>query len=315
MAHYQQNKWQAGAALISALFITALCAMFAVALAVDIRLLINNTQLITISDQAYLDLQGIQDWAVGEITIYEKQFQVQTKQPTLVPIKTTFGPRKFLNAVLTGIMQDQQGLFNINDLVQSANQPQFIRLLRAVDPSISTQHAFEIAQAITAWLTPNATDDYYLNLEPPYRAAHSSMVDISELRAVKGITAKLFLELKPFITAIPMQSGKRLPININTAPALVLLALSSKMTVNQAEQLVMCRLQHGDFSNVDDYNRLCVAPLGLSALSDITTQSRFFKVRGQANINGQQVVLTSFLVATLGQNNTIVVHVSWQALN
>ena len=63
-----------GGALISALFITAVAAMLATALAVSQRFLIHEEQMITRADHLYLQLQGEQALASEVIINYELQW-------------------------------------------------------------------------------------------------------------------------------------------------------------------------------------------------------------------------------------------------
>lgn len=311
----QNNKHHMrAAALISALFITAMSAMLAIAIAVGERLLIHNTALILDSDQAYLDLQGIQDWAIAAITLYEKQINTKSKTSKNKLI-TIFPTRKFKNVLLTGRIIDQQGLYNINDLANSENQSKFIRFLQAIDPKISSPQAFDLARAVTAWLTANTNiDHYYLQLKPPYRAAHQPMVHISELRAVRGFSAELMRELRPYIAAYPIQ-GNNSAININTALVPVLLTLSPKMTLQQAKALVVCRNEHGPFNDINQFNSLCGKRFKLPSLQHVVTNSHFFIVKGFAKIANHEMCLTSLLMATADKKNTIHIKIVWQAFS
>ncbi len=101
----------------------------------------------------------------------------------------------------------EQGKFNLNDLAYSANQPQFVALLRGLMPQMPVQKAYEIAKAITTWLTNNSEDAYYLTLHPPYRAPQDKMADISELQLVAGVTPEIYLALAPYVTALPIQTA------------------------------------------------------------------------------------------------------------
>lgn len=305
-----QHRKSRGAALISALFVTAIAAMLATAMAVNQRLLISQSELMVTSNQAYLDLQGIQDWAIAEITAYTKK--VRQKQKAIINKK--FGPMKFNDAKLTGIIIDEQGRFNINSLAKSANQPQFVELIQAVDHRVSKDQAFSLAKAVTEWLTKGGDDDYYFQQSPPYRAAHRQMIMVSELRAVQGFNAKLYSELHPYLTAIPLKD-KLVPININTASAEVIATLLPKFNLEQAKVIVSCRQQYGGFINLNNFNNVCLKPLGLKNLKNVSTSSNYFILQSQANLNHQQIILTSFLVTAIDKKDKINVRIAWQSLN
>ena len=96
---------------------------------------------------------------------------------------------------LTGTIEDEEGKFNINDLIYTANQPRFVALLQAVVQGISTQKSETIAKAITVWVSNGSQNPYYLSLHPPYCAPQNEMANISELRLVNGITPTIFSAL------------------------------------------------------------------------------------------------------------------------
>src|SRR3989338_3833453 len=202
----KRNKYfYKGGALISALFITAIAAIISVALIVQQRLLIHEGGLIISSDQSYLNLQSLQIIAGNEVIKYASQW-ANTKNPPaqFVPLKTKLPKIKLNNMVLTGTLDDEQGKFNINELVYTANQPKFVALLQAVVQGIPQTTANNIAQAITIWMTSNSQDPYYLSLHPAYRAPETEMANISELRLVNGVTPQIFSALEPYITALPI---------------------------------------------------------------------------------------------------------------
>ena len=100
-------------------------------------------------------------------------------------------------------MVDLNGRFNLNNLVDGpqpvASQVQrYERLLRALrlDPGI--------AKAVVDWIDPDfaagtsgAEDQRYLQSAPAYRAANRAFVHISELRLVRGITARSMRRSRP----------------------------------------------------------------------------------------------------------------------
>ena len=136
--HVLCNARQNGSALISALLITAIAAVISAAVIISQRLLIYHAELVTNADQLYLDLQGVQDWA--EMIIL-KNVNLQ-KTPSL---KQTIN-----GTTITGNIIAQQGLFNINSLAQTINQPRFVRLLQNLVPDMSTAHASDLVRAISA---------------------------------------------------------------------------------------------------------------------------------------------------------------------
>jgi general secretion pathway protein K len=128
------------------------------------------------------------------------------------------------------VVEDEERKININRLVlTNGNAPDdqrlavFQRLLEIldIDPSL--------ADAVVDWLdndeTPRvggAESAFYLSRKFPYKSKNDLFDTVEELRLVRGVTQEVFEKIRPFITVY--SSGK---VNINTAPAQVLMALSA----------------------------------------------------------------------------------------
>jgi len=142
-------------------------------------------------------------------------------------------------AVVSGAITDEQGKFNLNNLVSGpglsaskADIDVFRRILA------SQGLAPELAAAVVDWLdadedlydTSGAESAYYLSLPRPYRAANTAITQIEELYRVRGFDAATVRKLRPFVTALapatPVPTGlPHTAVNINTASAVVLQAL------------------------------------------------------------------------------------------
>jgi general secretion pathway protein K len=330
-----------GGALISALFITAIAAIISVALAMQQRLLIHEGELVLNADQSYLNLQGMQLTAEDNVQEYVMQW-MNPKQmpPQFTPLKNVLPEVKINDSILNGVIDDEQGKFNLNDLVYTANQSNFVALLQAVVQGISPQESDNIAKAITAFISNNSQDPYYLSLNPAYRSPQNEMVNISELRLVNGVTPLIFSALAPYITALPIKKPSQhtaIPaanapattpttpttptqpdetatqININSASAPVLLAADPTMTLAQAERLVQCRKRSGEFTNVAAFIKSCAQPAGITALNNIGTTSQYFLVRSQDIFNHHAVMLNSLLVTRVTKDNKLKIIVVWQS--
>ncbi|MGB5994521.1 MAG: type II secretion system minor pseudopilin GspK [Candidatus Deferrimicrobiaceae bacterium] len=128
------------------------------------------------------------------------------------------------------VVEDEERKININRLVLTNGNapddqrlPVFQRLLEIleIDPSL--------ADAVVDWLdnddTPRvggAESAFYLSRKFPYKSKNDLFDTVEELRLVRGVTQEVFEKIMPFITIY--SSGK---VNINTAPAQVLMALSA----------------------------------------------------------------------------------------
>ncbi len=178
---------------------------------------------------------------------------------------------------------DAEGRFNVNDLVV-AGQPvpaavaMFTRLLGFVglDPAL--------AQAVVAWETPPGSpgggfDAVYLGQRTPYRAGRQPLSGVSELRLVRGFNAKMVHDLRPYITALPLAT----PINIDTAPALVLAALCPGLTLKEAQTLGNEALQNPFASEAAFQAAL---PHGVVPAYQAGVQSNYFLAHVTARFGG-----------------------------
>lgn len=89
-----------------------------------------------------------------------------------------------------------------------------------------------------------AEDDYYSRLNPGYRAANHRLVDVSELRSIRGLGAGYVEKLDALVTALPAATA----LNINSAPKPVLQALG--LSAEQADA-VLERRGTKPFARVD----------------------------------------------------------------
>jgi general secretion pathway protein K len=142
-----------------------------------------------------------------------------------------------------------------------------------------------IVPAILDWVDadsetrfPNgAEDDYYTRLERPYRAANGPFGDVSELRLVRGVTDEIHARLAPFVTVI----GRATAINVNTAPAEILMSLGPGIDRGTAEILIGSR-EIQPFTSVEMLLQnpvLLGRPLLATGLS---TSSSYFELRTRA---------------------------------
>src|SRR3989338_8579856 len=88
MQYRNRQHYHKGGALISALFITAIAAIIAVALAVQQHVLIHEGELILNADQSYLNLQGMQIVAENAVEKYVLQWtNIKNLPAQLIPLK------------------------------------------------------------------------------------------------------------------------------------------------------------------------------------------------------------------------------------
>ncbi|MDX8399573.1 MAG: type II secretion system minor pseudopilin GspK [Gallionellaceae bacterium] len=215
------------------------------------------------------------------------------------------------NGEVRGMIEDQQGLFNLNNLVRNGSSSlsdiiKFQRLLKTLNLPI------ELAPALADWMDTDsevqssggAEDGYYLSTPRPYRTSNRLLIEQGELVQVKGFDAKTIAHLKPFVSVLPIAG----PINVNFAPAEVLTAIIPELSLSDARMIVQQR--HGNpFKDITDFkNRLPDRHITITN-SDLSVQSKFFWVTGQASVNNSQVVTQALL-----QRNQVWPSAIWQSV-
>jgi|SRR6185437_13545002 len=130
------------------------------------------------------------------------------------------------DVMLTASLEDLQGRFNINSLVNPDDTPNqtniaaFQQLLASV--GIEPKWAGYVVDWIDRDIVPSnpdgAEDSVYLGQSPPYRTPNMYITSTTELLALPGFGHERFQKLEPFITALPNGTA----LNICTAPGLVL---------------------------------------------------------------------------------------------
>lgn len=265
--------------------------------------------------QAAWILQGALDWA--RLILREDARAGQTDhlaEPWAVPLQearlSTFLAARagetaqeegLESAFLSGQITDMQSQLNARNLVQdgktdAANLRAFARLFEALRLPENELFALSgnllratlAATKTTSASTPAGTTEN--------EGADSILIPTTvDQLAWMGLSAQTIVQLRPYITMLP----DRTPVNINTAPALVLFACIPKASMADAQRLTSTRtLLH--FNTLADANKLLSnkeAPLtdGLHSVG-----SRYFEVRGQLRL-GELVVQERSLVQRDGQ--------------
>jgi len=190
-------------------------------------------------------------------------------------------------AELTGVIVDEQGKLNVNNLVREGDANAhdvvaFQRLLAALGLPPA------LAEAVVDWIDPDsevmppngAEDPYYLRLNPPYRAANRPVLELGELARVKGFNAAIVAKLAPFVTALPVPTA----VNVNTAPAQVLQAIIPSLAAADAARIVDERSRK-PFASREEFLR--ALPKGTSSASidaQIDVRSKFFSAEATVRL-------------------------------
>jgi len=241
---------QHGVAVLIAMLALAIGTIIAVNLAWQDTLAVRRFESALAMDQGMLYVQGAEAWAADIL----RQDMVDSPQSdNLGEIwATDLPPLPVDGGTIQGKLEDLQGRFNLNNLINDRGLPdpvalkQFERLLSLleIDPTL--------AGGVLDWLDPDTEvrfpnggeDTTYAAADPPYRAANTEITTPSELMAVTGFDRKTYAKLAPYVTTLPR--GTKL--NVNTAADVVIASLSDMIDLSTAKALVD---ERGDKEFVD----------------------------------------------------------------
>jgi len=197
---------------------------------------------------------------------------------------------------------DHSGRLQINSLLQKkgdewiVNEEQkkiWITLLSSVEFGLDEDEALNIIEAIIDWIDEDdeprgfggAESSYYQGLDTPYKPRNGPMEFIEELLLVKGITDELYLgtEEAPGLGNLVTPYGRDGKININTAHAFVLGALSDQIDQDMIDGMVDFRdNDENDLSNPEWYKWAPGFPGDVIIEPGIiTTTSSFFEIMAE----------------------------------
>lgn len=243
---------QRGVAIVLAMGVVALAAMAASAILVSQSTWARQRQLSSEHAQALLVMQAGVDWVRAVLSDDRRHNAVDHLGE---PWALRLPPMPVDNGELAGHIEDQQGTFNLNNMVSAGRIDMeqfeaFKRLLNLLDLPA------DIAVALADWMDSDsevqplggAEDAFYLSLDPPYLAANRPLLDIEELIKVRGFDAPVLARLRPYVSALPVTTT----LNVNTASAEVLAAVIKGLDLAAARDLIAQR-ERAYFRDASDF--------------------------------------------------------------
>src|SRR5690606_12860014 len=193
--------------------------------------------------QAYAYALGAEDWAAQ---ILRRDKQGSATDALTEAWATPIAGLPIEGGQLGGQLEDMQGRFNLNSLIQNDGTPnqsaanQFRRLLNAlgIDAPLEKSVADWLDADQRANFPGGAEDGDYLRLTPAYRTGTGMMASVSELRLIAGVTPEIYAALAPYVAALPYRDTL---INVNTAPLPVLQSLTDGLDPARLEELIASR--------------------------------------------------------------------------
>ncbi len=287
---------QSGVALIMAIVLVAIATVVAVHLGTRAALDLRRTAGLIALDQARHVALGAEAWAIQVLQDDQQDSQTDhLAEAWAQPIP----PLPVDGGSVRGQLADLQGRFNLNNLVNVQGQAdelniaRFERLLEEV--KASPRWARIMADWIDADTVPGfpegAEDGTYLSQSPPYRAANAPVTSITELLALPGMTVEEFVRIQPWVAALPV--GTR--INVCTAPAPVLLALSAGRTDFSDAQALTANRGDGCFPTLDDLRATLPADEFTQLQPALAETSNWFRLVSTVAIGTSELTLYSLI--------------------
>lgn len=329
----KREQRQQGIALVTALFVVALATIAAVAMFEAANIAVHRSANTAQSESEWWYGVGAESWVKGVLIADAK---LNAANNGIVGLNGLWAQEVALpidGGGIRGHIEDLQGRFNLNNLgigplgstTTGANNTssatgalmyiqQFDRLLDSL-PNFDASKYHGLGYAIRDWIdaddqrsgTEGAEDQDYLSQDPPYRAANRPMISPSELLLVRGVTKELYAALAPYVTALP--SANATAININTAPAPVLMSLG--LNINQAALQKFMQLRKTEpatsASTIQGTGEFAFIPAGSPAVP-VATTSIYFEMQAQVFIGSGRLALYSVFYRPSGGLPVVIAH-------
>ena len=305
------NKFK-GAALIMALFVTAIIASVSAGLFSMVSTNLENEKNMISEQQAILTTLSLESFT-------KKYLNNKENRNNIVLAANNFSQKSPINLPLErGNLEanivDMGQCFNLNSLIsisargeEIANQENlefFKNLMKSL--FIQDQKIEEISPAVIDWLDKDffpdsylgVEDDYYRNEKPARLTSNQFFFDITELRDVKGMTEEIFQKLKPYICAFNSVETK---ININSLNPFypnILVALSSNTLSDLEARNILNSKPLGGYSSVSDFlnqQEIKTAFSSKFSKSNLTLETKYFILNTNIKIDDKDFHLKSHI--------------------
>jgi general secretion pathway protein K len=299
---------QRGVAVIIALLLTTLAITIVASLFWQQQVQVRSIENQRLQLQKQWILRGALDWASLILREDAKYSSVDTlDEPWATPLAETRlnqyvedgqSAADAADATLSGSIADAQARYNLtnlcpNGMINPVEVSAFARLLNNanVDPALAQATANLMADAQQK---PVASD---ANAQAQTGPLPMNLTQVDDLLAVPGFTPEMLAKIKNFVIFLPRAT----PVNVNTAPAEVLSAIST-LSISDATALVATRntatfRNPGDFMMFMHEHHLIVANVAVS--------TNYFLVNGKVRMSRAESEIQA-LVERNGANTKLI---------
>ncbi|WP_298440617.1 type II secretion system minor pseudopilin GspK [uncultured Ferrimonas sp.] len=320
---------QRGVALLTVLLVVAIMATIAAGMSSRSYLSLRRTINLNNQEQAYwyaLASEALtkrvlkQDFDDADGTIHLQQYWATAD--VVYPVD---------NGTIAGSISDMRSCFNLNALSQGLTDEekqqdpyqaplparQLIAMLEAYE--LDAYSAEMMADRVRDFVDSDndtagsygAENPEYQGRAYPYQAPNQLMQHHSEVRAVLGVSAKLYQFLEDRICAIP--GNDRQLLNVNTLdpaePQLLVGMLEGKLSNEEAQDVLNARPADG-WETIEDFwaegTMQRLNDLNSKVKSTLVLDSKYFRLRGGAKTDTAVFRLESVLRRDSGDKLTVV---------
>jgi general secretion pathway protein K len=249
-------------AIVLAMGVVALAALAATAIMVSQSTWSRQVELAAGHAQAQLVIQAGLDWARAVLSDDRRASNVDHLGE---PWALRLPPVPVEHGSLAGRIEDQQGRFNLNNVLKNGK--------------VNSEHLAYFRRLLSILTLPPALADA---LADWIDARSRPLTDVAELALLHGFDDNVRARLRPFVTALPRFTA----VNANTASPEVLAAVVEGLDLDAARAMVAQR-ERTHFRNLSDFFSQ-LPPGFIVPTENISVSSDFFIATTRVTIGGAQ---------------------------
>lgn len=310
-----------GAALITVMLVIALVSVIAVNLGTKLQMQITRMGNLQQAEQSYWMWLSAEDVLKEVLKRELKEDEGVAHNQQSWASRT--GPFPVEGGQIAARVRDLSSCFNLNSLVIDDDDPgvlarrkrQYQALLESSE--LDEYKAQVLTDSLVDWLDEDtqisgsngAEDLDYQGLPKPYLAANSLLLEVSELRMVRGYSQNIVEKLKPYVCAVPHSSNLTINVNtLKTEQAKLLTAITEgKMTVQDAQSFLANRPEGGYGTNeeVSEVGVITTVKAELDGkLPELNIESEYFQLTAYIKWGEVEIKARSVLHVSNGEVTT-----------
>jgi len=159
--------------------------------------------------------------------------------------------------------------------------------------------AGDLCDAVADWIDDNdmpkpggGETPWYGSRRPTLPAKNARLYTLEELALVKGFSGDVLEKIRPFVT-VYAENNIAAPLNINTAPKVVLVSLDERISETLADQIIDYRKSTPFKDKADLVKVPGMEQIATGLQSRITAKSSIYRITAEAQVNGTTRVVES----------------------